>query len=87
MLVDVVLQAGGSYWRRRLDLPAPPPPGAALLLLDAPPLHGTVVGATEAEGEDGAASAAVLVRATGELPHGHETDLRSAGWRCLLPGG
>ena len=83
----MVLQAGGSYWRKRLDLPAAPEPGAALLLLDAPPLHGTVVGATEAEGEDGAGSASVLVRATGDLPSGYEADLRSAGWRCLLPGG
>ena len=85
MLIDVVLETGGSYWRKRLDLPAPPAPGTAIALLDAPPLVATVVGATEPEGEGGAASPAVLVRAdaagTGVV---REAELRSAGWRCLL---
>ena len=83
MLIDVVLETGGSYWRKRMDLPEAPAPGAALAVLDAPPLTGTVVGATEPEGEPGAVSAAVLVRAAADPP-GREADLRSAGWRCLL---
>lgn len=86
VLIDVVLEVAGSYWRKRLDLPAAPPPGAALALLDAPPLLGTVVGATEPEGDTATAvSAAVLVRADAAgLVAGREADLRSAGWRCLL---
>ena len=55
MLIDVVLETGGSYWRKRLDLPATPVPGSALALLDAPPLIATVVGATEPEVDGGAA--------------------------------
>lgn len=87
MVVDVVLETGGSYWRKRLDLPAAPAPGAVLALLQAPPLVATVVGATEPEDDGGAASPAVLVRAApgaGAVP---EAELRSAGWRCLLQAG
>lgn len=86
MLIDVVLEAGGSYWRKRLDLPAAPELGAALPLLEAPPLVATVVGATEPEGDpEAAAQAAVLVRAGGdEAVDALEAELRSAGWRSLL---
>ena len=84
MLIDVVLETGGSYWRKRLDLPAAPAPGAALALLAGPPLLGVVVGTTEPEGEGGAASPAVLVRAAVTGQGGREADLRLAGWSCLL---
>ncbi len=85
VLIDVVLETGGSYWRKRLDLPAPPAPGAALALLQAPPLVATVVGSTEPEDGGGAASPAVLVRAAAPGPGAvPEAELRSAGWRCLL---
>jgi hypothetical protein len=86
VLIDVVLESGGTYWRKRLDLPAAPAAGSALDLLDGPPLTATVVGATEPEGEDGAVSAAVLVRAGSGGPVGRDDDLRRAGWRCLLRG-
>lgn len=85
MLIDVVLETGGSYWRKRLDLPGQPAPGAALALLEAPPLVVTVVGSTEWEDDGGAASPAVLVRAAApEAGAARQAELRSAGWRCLL---
>ena len=56
----MVLETGGSYWRKRLDLPTAPELGAALPLLEVPPLVATVVGATEPEGDPEAATQAAL---------------------------
>lgn len=85
MLIDVVLEAGGSYWRKRLDLPGAPAPGAVLPLLDAPPLVATVIGATEPEADPGAAQTSVLVRAGSDGSTATlGAELRSSGWRSLL---
>lgn len=83
VLIDVVLEAGGSYWRKRLELPVAPLPGASLALLDVPPVVAVVVGATEPEAGAGGAPAAGAVLARTDLPPGDDA-LRSAGWRCLL---
>lgn len=79
MLVDLVLAVNGSYWRKRVDLPAAPPAGGSLVLLAAPELVGVVVGtATSADDDDGRVS--VLLRsAPAPAPTLHRD-----GWRQLL---
>lgn len=83
VLVDLVLEVEGQYWRIRGELVALPTVGTAMQVFEE--VEATVVGSTSsAVTVDGGrrAVAAVLIRATGL--YGLDGRLRHAGWQRLL---
>lgn len=83
MLIDLVLAEGGSYWRKRVELPATPPRGQVVLLGAAPEVVGVVVGSATPFEDDGTV-AAVLLRAEPAARGERRTGLQRDGWRPLL---
>lgn len=82
VLVDLVLSADASYWRKRVELAATPPAGQQLVV--APEVVGVVVGSATPFEDDGTVAAVLLRASPAASPPARRAGLREAGWASLL---
>lgn len=84
MIVDLVLAGDGTYWRKRVEMPAAPPRGVEVVLVAAPEVVGVVVGSATPFEDDGSVASVLLRAAPAPSPAVRRDGLRRAGWSTLL---
>lgn len=83
-MVDLVLAGDGTYWRKRVELPAAPPAGESVVLVVAPEVVGVVVGSATPFVDDGSVASVLLRGAAAPFPPSYRDVLRREGWSPLL---